>query len=146
MVSFVIVYGLLAFASLICIPLIYYIKPTFVIDVYMYITILFHIFLWAFYGLFCSYISSYNKLPYSNTLIVSSLITVVLSICLVKSTDLGIWALVISPIIVSMYNLWKWSCYVMKNYLYMNTFEMIKLGTIELTEYVDSNFVKPFRK
>lgn len=140
--SFVIVYVLLASGSFLCFPIIHFIKPGFVIDVNLYLLILLQVFLWAYYGLFCSFISSYNKLPYTKTYIVSSLITVLLSICLVKYTDLGIWALVISPILVSLYNVWKWPYCVKKYYLHTTYYEMMSIGSKSIAEITRPYFIK----
>lgn len=141
-VSFVIAFVILALGSLLSIPIIHFVKQTFVMNINLYLLILLQIFLWGYYGLYCSFISSYNSLPYTKTFIISSLVTVVLSVCLVKFTNLGIWALVISPIVVSLYNVWKWPRYVKKNYIYATDFEMMKLGTRELTEVARSYFLK----
>lgn len=127
-VSFVIAFIVLAFGSLLCVPIIHLIKPTFEIHVNMYLLIMLQIFLWSFYGLFCSFISSYNCLPYTKTFILSSVVSVVLSICLVKFTNLGIWALIISPIVVSLYNVWKWPRYVNRYYLHTTSRQIVVLG------------------
>lgn len=141
-VSYVIAFVVLAAGSILCIPFIHYIKPSFDININMYLLILLQIFLWAYYGLFCSFISSYNSLPYTVTFIVSSLISVIMSIVLVKFSNLGIWALIVSPIIVSIYNLWKWPNYVQDHYLNMTHLQMLKLGSIVLKEKVYSSFLK----
>ena len=141
-ISFVIAYVVLALGSLICIPFIHFIKPSFVIDVNLYLLISLQIFLWALYGLYCSFISSFNELPYTKTYIISSVITVLLSICLVKFSNMGIWALVASPIIVSFYNIWKWPRYVKQHYLNISNYEILKLGTSMLVEKSQSFFHK----
>lgn len=144
-VSFVIAFLFLSFCSIWCIPIIHYIKPNFEIDVKLYLLILLQILLWTYYGLFCSFISSYNSLPYTKTYLISSLITVLLSICMVRFTELGIWALVVSPIIVSLYNVWKWPFYARKNYLYMSSFQIMRLGTIGVANYLKSFFFNLFK-
>jgi hypothetical protein len=56
-------------------------------------------------------------LPYKKALIISSVAAVVLSYMLARVTSLGIWALIIAPIIVSLaYNFWKWPSYVLRLY------------------------------
>ncbi len=145
-VSFVLGYIVLAFGSLLSIPLIHLVKPSFAIDIHMFLVILLQIFLWSYYGLFCSFISSYNKLPYTTTFIVSSLITVVLTIILIKCTQLGIWALVVSPIIVSIYNVWKWPSYVKNYYLHMSTLQMLRQGTLALEGVIKTYVSKVFNK
>ena len=145
-VSFVISFVILACGSLFCVPLIHFIKPSFGMDINLYLLMLLQIFLWAYYGLFCSFISSYNKLPYTKTYIVSSFITVLLSISMVKFSNMGIWALVISPIIVSLYNVWKWPYVVKKEYLHTTYFQILRLGTSSLSKIVQSFFLKLDKK
>ena len=137
-VAYVVAYIIIAFGSLLSIPIIQFIKPSFIIDIHMYLLILFQILLWGYYGLFCSFISSYNTLPYSKTLIISSVITVSLSVVLVEYSDLGIWALIISPIIVSLYNVFKWFIYVRNNYLHISFSEMNSIGIRTLYNIIKS--------
>ncbi len=145
-VSFVIAFIVLAICSLLSVPIIHYIKPNFELDINMYLLILLQIFLWAFYGLFCSFISSYNQLPYTKTYIVSSFITVILTICMVKYSHMGIWALIVSPIIVSLYNVWKWPNYVKKYYLHTSFCQMLVIGVKELFEISKSSIRNIFSR
>ena len=146
LVSFIATFIILSLGSFILLPVISFIKSSFIIDVNLYILILLQIFLYTFYSLFCSFISSYNKLPYTKTLIISSFITVALSIFLVRFTNWGIVALVISPIIISLYNVWKWPSYVILNYLNISICKMMRIGIITLKEYTKLYFKKLFHK
>lgn len=143
-ISFISAYIIIASCSLLFVPIIHVIKPSFTMDINLYLLILLQIFLWAYYGLYCSFISSYNKLPYTRTLIVSSFATVLLSICLVKFSDLGVWGLVVSPIIVSIYNVWKWPYVVKKDYLYTTYFQIMRFGTQSMVD-VTKSFCSKFK-
>ena len=113
MLSFVILTGVVIFL----LPVIKWLKPTLIIEVPMLLAVFFLSLVNQIYHYFASLISTFNILPYTRSFIVSSVIAVVLSYFLTRFTNLGIWALVISPLIVAFsYNLWKWPLYVLKLY------------------------------
>ncbi len=98
-------------------PIIKWLKPTIMLDA----SILLAVFLLALinqvYQYSASLISTFNTLPYTKAFIISSVAAVVLSYMLARVTSLGIWALIIAPIIVSLaYNFWKWPSYVLRLY------------------------------
>ena len=112
-ISFVILTGVVVFL----LPVIKWLKPTLIVEVPMLLAVFFLSLVNQIYHYFASLISTFNILPYTRSFIISSVIAVLLSYFLTKYTDLGIWALVISPLIVAFsYNLWKWPLYVLKLY------------------------------
>lgn len=110
-------------------PIIIWLKPNFSLSTSMLVTLLFFNFIYNLYNLFCSYISTFNKIPYSNALVLSSFVTVILSFVFTKYMNMGIWALITAPLIVSLsYNAWKWPNYVFENYLKMTLSEYLLMG------------------
>ena len=112
---FSIVYFFLSIVAVLCIPIVIWFKPTFNVDYYMMSALFGFMFIDKIYHNFTSYISNSNRLPYTIPFIVSSLISVFLSFSLASFTKMGIWALIVAPIIVALvYNVWKWPKFVLK--------------------------------
>lgn len=117
MVLFIISFAVLTCAVILLLPIIKWLKPTLTIDVFLLLGVFFLALVNQIYHYCASLISTFNTLPYTKAFIVSSIIAVLLSYVLTKYTGLGIWALVISPLIVTFaYNFWKWPSYVLKMY------------------------------
>lgn len=128
MVLYVLCFFILSAGSFLCFPLLSLVKDSFSINLLLYSAILIQTIIYGLYSLSASFISSYNIIPYTKAFVVSSMVSVCLSYLLSKYTDLGTWALVMSPIIVSLYNLWKWPNFVLSNILKTNMYEFIKNG------------------
>lgn len=117
MVLFVVSYVLLIGVTITLIPVIKWLKPTLMIDVYMFFAIAVFAFMNQIYHYNASLISTFNILPYPKAFIISSIISVLLSYLLARFTSMGVWALIVSPIAVTVfYNLWKWPSYVLNIY------------------------------
>ncbi len=102
-------YLLISALVVLCLPLVYWIRPDFSLSIGMSVAVLAYMFVYKFYNLFASYLSTYNSLPYAKSFIVSSILSVGLSFLLAVYTDLGIWSLIIgSSIVMLSYNAWKW--------------------------------------
>lgn len=105
----------------------------------MFVIVAIYTFLEANHSLFASYISTSNRLPYTGAYVASAIFSIVLSIILVTQTHLGIWALIISPLIVQLfYNNWKWPYFVLKENN-INLLRLINLGYSEITRYLNLN-------
>lgn len=118
-------------------PLILWLKPNFSVDTWMLIVLLLYNFIYNLYHLFCSYISTFNKIPYSNAFIITSFASVGLSYVFAKYLGMGIWAMIIAPLLVSLaYNAWKWPKYVFDNYLQMSIEDYLKIGLNGSKEYI----------
>lgn len=116
MLLFFIAYLLLALCAVLAMPVILWLKPTFNVDYSMLAMLFVFMFVDKCYHLFTSYISNFNKLPYTIPFIVSSVCSVFLSFIVAKYTNLGIWALIIAPLAVALvYNAWRWPIYVLKD-------------------------------
>lgn len=110
------------------IPILQIFKPTLEFDAVVLIAILISSFIYQMYHLSASFISTFNTLPYTKSFIISSIISVSLSYILSVYTDIGVWALILPPIIVSMaYNAWKWPQAAVKK-LNSNYGEWMQLG------------------
>lgn len=99
-------------------PILLWLKPTFSLDNSMIIGVFVYFFIYNFYSLFASFISTYNELPYTLSFIITSIASVIGSYVLAQYFSMGMWALIIAPLVVScMYNLWRWPKYVFDNLL-----------------------------
>lgn len=109
-------YWVLAVIAILCIPIIVWLKPTFSINYSMMAVLFLFMFIDKTYHDFTSYISNFNKLPYTYPFVISSILSVILSYIMAVYTNLGVWALLIAPIIVALaYNAWRWPYYVLKD-------------------------------
>jgi len=113
MVSFIIITGLV----ILLLPVIKWLKPTLTIDVWLLLAVFFLALVNQVYHYCASLISTFNTLPYTKAFIISSVVAVLLSYLLTKYTGVGIWGLVLAPLIVAFsYNVWKWPLYVLNLY------------------------------
>lgn len=85
------------------------------------------------HSLFCNIITTSNRIPFVKASLLSGFSILVISISLLNTTDIGIWAIVLSQGIVQLsYNNWKWPLEVFRELninvktILMNTFEFIK--------------------
>lgn len=128
MVLFFFSFVALTVIVILLLPFIKWLKPTLTIDVFMLIAVFFLSFINHIYHYHASLISTFNTLPYTNAFVVSSFAAVILSYILTKYTPLGIWALILSPIVIAMaYNLWKWPLYVLRLYK-TDIFSFMRVG------------------
>lgn len=112
-IAYIFVYMTLSLICLLSIPLIIWIRPSLSMDYLILTVILLYMFIYHLFHLFASYISNSNKIPYTRGFIISSIITIVLSFLSAYFTKMGIWSLILPPLIVSLaYNAWKWPKYV----------------------------------
>ena len=117
MVLFTVSYIVLALIMVVMLPIIRWLKPTMVIDALMMASVFVFMFIDKIYHLCASLISTFNTLPYTKAFFYSSLISVIVSYLLAKYTTLGLWGILIAPIIVAAaYNMWKWPVYVLRLY------------------------------
>ncbi len=113
MVSFIIITGFV----ILLLPVIKWLKPTLTIDVWLLLAVFFLALINQVYHYCASLISTFNTLPYTKAFIISSVVAVLLSYLLTKYTGIGIWGLVLAPLIVAFsYNVWKWPLYVLNLY------------------------------
>lgn len=108
-VFYIVSYGVLAIGVILLSPAIRIFKPNFEISNIMLLILLLYMFLYKSYQLFCSYISNMNTLPYVRAYLITAVFSTILSFLTAKYTGLGIWSLIISPLVVNLvYNIWKW--------------------------------------
>ena len=86
------------------------------INLWIYLALSIYLFLEANQSLFASYISTGNILPYTFPYLISSVLSLLLSVIIIKTTSWGIWGLIVSPFIVQLaYNNWRWPQYVLRD-------------------------------
>ncbi len=91
-----------------------------------------YLFLELNHSTFASFITTKNEVPFVVPALLSGFGIIILSIILLKFTNLGVWSLLISQFIVQLaYNNWKWPRDVMKD-LQINLLDIIKLGSTTL--------------
>jgi len=116
-IMFSISYVILTVMVIAMLPIIKWLKPTLMIEIPMLLIVFLLLFIDKIYNLCASLISTYNTLPYTKAFFYSSIISVVVSFLLVRLTSLGLWGILIAPIIVAAcYNMWKWPLYVLTLY------------------------------
>lgn len=81
------------------------------------------------YAIHATYISMGNRLPFVNSLIVTCIVRIVLSVLLTSYTSLGVNSIIISSFISNyMYIVWKWPLEALKE-IEISIFEVITRGT-----------------
>lgn len=114
---FMISYTILMGCVIVMLPVIKWLKPTLTIDITMLLVVFLLLFIDKIYHLCASLISTFNTLPYTKAFFISSVCSVFLSYFLSKYTQMGLWGIMLAPIIVSStYNVWKWPSYVLNLY------------------------------
>lgn len=145
MIMFVISFIALTGIVVLMLPVIKWLKPTLSIDIYLLLAVFFLAFINQTYHFCASLISTFNKLPYTKAFIISSVVAVILSFVLSKYSSLGIWALVISPILVALvYNFWRWPQFVLSLYG-TDLCSFLHTGWIYMCEVMDSSLKKVVR-
>lgn len=123
-VSFIIITGLV----ILLLPVIKWLKPTLTVDIWLLLAVFFLALVNQVYHYCASLISTFNTLPYTKAFIISSVVAVLFSFFLTKYTGIGIWGLVLAPLLVAFsYNVWKWPLYVLNLYD-VSLFTFIKNG------------------
>lgn len=141
MMAYVYMYIIMSLGALLFLPVIHFLRPELEMDAVVFIVILVYMFIYYIYHLFSSYISTFNRLPYTTSFIVTAFASVVLSFFLAKYTRMGIWALVIAPIVTSLaYNAWKWPYHVISELCGSSINEFVVQGTRNLGSYIAERY------
>ena len=139
-IMFALSYIVLTAMVIILLPVIKWLKPTLVIEVPMLLIVFLLLFIDKIYHLCASLISTFNTLPYTKAFFYSSIISVVVSYILARYTSLGLWGILLAPIIVAAcYNMWKWPLYVLNMYK-VSLSQFISKGISYTTQYIKSSF------
>lgn len=97
------------------IPLIHWLKPSYIISIPILLLICLYQFLLKYRDCFCSFISTTNSLVYYKSYIASSVICVLLSYLLTSKLSLQAYGLVIAQLISQLiFNVWYWPSIVYK--------------------------------
>ena len=117
-------------------PLIKLIKPSYNMDYFVLFGIAFSLFVLNYRNLYCSYISCTNRLMYYKAFLVFSVLCVASSYLLLKFTNLGVYALIISQLGSQLvFNAWYWSVLVHKE-LKMSPRYVVTIGFKSLVSMV----------
>ncbi len=117
-------------------PLIYLIKPTYMLSVPLLILTGAYQFILKYRNCCTSYIASTNRLIYTRAYVISSVICTVLSLLSVGIFKLGVYGLIVSQLLSQLiYNAWKWRGIVYKE-LNINSVQIFKNGYREAFELI----------
>lgn len=109
MMLYILMFILLSICLVVMLPVLKYFKPDLEVDYLMLSILLIQMLIYQIYQHAASYISTFNMIPYTKSFVISSILSVFLSFMLAQFTQLGLWALVVTPLFVSLlYNAWKW--------------------------------------
>lgn len=125
--------GLLAL-WFIAVPLIECIKPGTSIDVSILLGLGISQYIFNLRNCYTSYFSCTNRIIYMKSFITSSLLSLILSLILIGPLNLGVWALVLSPILSQLvFNIWYWPYCAHKE---------MDLGVFEMFSYSKQFFIE----
>ena len=130
----------LAVGTLLVIPIIIWLKPSFSVDYTMMAVLFLFMYIDKIYHNFASYISNSNRLPYTFPFIISSFCSVVFSYLVARFTFLGIWALIVAPVVVALsYNAWRWPLFVLKENR-VGLLQFITMGGVSVRVIIINKF------
>lgn len=119
-------------AAIVCPYLLILIKSQLSFDFIMFVAISIYMIIYRGNVLFVSCISNFNTIPYTKAYLITGLLSVGLSFVLAALTDLGLWSLILSPLLFTLlYNAWKWPSVVFHK-LHVSLLEFIRVGNKEL--------------
>lgn len=96
----------------------------------LFLGLLVYLALWEHHSICCNYIINMNEIPYMLGYIVAAVLGVVVSIVLLMIDGIGVWSLVLGPLIAQLiYNNWKWPLYLSKK-LELPYHRLIKCGVL----------------
>lgn len=95
--------------AVVIIPVVHLVRPQFAVDISMFLAISLYFLLYRRQCIYASQISNSNTLPYVPAFLICSLLSIVLSAVLAAATPLGLWSLIVAPIVVNgAFNNWYW--------------------------------------
>lgn len=95
-------------------PILHIIKPDTNFSIPIFLGLSLYTLLWQQQSSSASYISNTNQVPYMPAFVISSILGIILTLLAIKFTDIGIWSLIIGPLVAQgIYNNWKWTHVVM---------------------------------
>ena len=88
------------------------------------------------------FIATMNRLPYTFSFIFFGILTLVCTYIGLSYFEIGIWGLVLIPLVVqSLYNNWKWN-QVVNRYLKTTEYRLMKQGTHDLWQIIRRKLMK----
>lgn len=114
-------------------PILEIIKPETIFNIPVLLAIGLYMFLLKHHSIYASFISNTNKVPYTNSFLISSIAGVLLSVLLMGVFGMGIWGVIIAPIFTQLvYNNWKWPNVVLKSFN-INYIDVFRIGFREIS-------------
>ena len=130
-IMFISVFLFLFFVVYLLLPIIPYLKPTIEINHQLFVAVIIYMLIYQVYHLAASYISTYNIIPYTKSFIITSVLSVIISYIVAKTTNCGIWSIVISPLVMTLaFNAWYWPFYSLR-IVNIDKYEFLKIGIKE---------------
>jgi len=115
-------------------------------NVSLFLGLAFYTFLLKQHSIFATFIVNTNRMPYVKAFCISSILGVIITLILLKTLDLGIWAVIIGQFVVQLsYNNWYWPRYRLKE-LDTSLLNILKLGFLEWKEVIKQKRTKYFNR
>lgn len=133
--------GILVFTA-IGIPIVQFLRHDFRIDRPVFLLLSCSIYLMARHRNSACFIATMNRLPYTFSFIFFGILTLVCTYIGLSYFEIGIWGLVLIPLVVqSLYNNWKWN-QVVNRYLKTTEYRLMKQGTHDLWQIIRRKLMK----
>lgn len=131
--------GIVGFA-IIGIPIVQWLRHDFIIERPIFLIMAFSMYLMNRHRSSACFIATMNKLPYTMSFIIFGVISIVTTYIGLSYFNLGLWGLVLIPLVIqSVYNNWKWNK-VVNHYLRTTEYRLMKAGTMDLWQIICKKF------
>lgn len=122
--------------AIVGIPIVQWLRHDFIIERPVFLVLALSIYLMSRHRDSACFIATMNRLPYTFSFICFGVISIVATYIGLAYFQLGIWGLVLIPLVVqSIYNNWKWNK-VVNHYLRTTEYKLMKAGTADLWQIV----------
>ena len=110
---YLLMFGLLFLVVLVAAyPILNIFKPESNFDPVVFVGVSAYMLLFDWCALFSSMLANMNAIPYVKAYVISAVAGIALSVALVRGTGMGVWALILGPLVIqALYNGWKWPSY-----------------------------------
>lgn len=128
-------WGIIVFTA-IGIPIVQFIRHDFIIDKNVFLVLALSSYLMSRHRSSAGLIATTNRLPYTFSFIFFGVVSLGTTYIALSYFHLGLWGLVLSPLIVqSIYNNWKWNL-VVNRYFHITELQLLRDGTMDLVHIV----------
>ncbi len=131
--------GVIGF-TIVGIPVVQWLRQDFIIERPIFLIMACSMYLMVRHRNSAAFIATMNKLPYTMSFIIFGVISIVATYIGLSYFNLGLWGLVLIPLVVqSIYNNWKWN-QVVNHYLRTTEYRLMKAGTMDLWQIIRKKF------